>query len=186
MATMALLPLLLLLLLATVGAHAAAGPFVTDGDRVPPHSIRVTTLGSGSPDVRRHQARSKDARALMRLGEFLLNRIGTNCSACMQVASGFLIELGNGDKFIWDLGSGSYVRYACMHGMPLANPELQRAGVGCSHKAHALMHHCVQVNLVATGVPQAQLTKVFLSHLHSDHIADLASLVRPLCGMRMI
>ncbi len=26
-----------------------------------------------------------------------------------QVASGFLIELGNGDKFIFDLGSGSYV-----------------------------------------------------------------------------
>lgn len=36
----------------------------------------------------------------------------------MQVASGFLIELGNGDKFIWDLGSGSYVRYDRMHGMP--------------------------------------------------------------------
>lgn len=138
---MAVLPLLLLL--ASVGAHAAAGPFVTDGDRVPPHSIRVTTLGSGSPDVRRHQARSKDARELMRLGEFLLNRIGTNCSACMQVASGFLIELGNGDKFIWDLGSGSYVRYACMHGMPLLNPELQRAGVGCSNEARALMHHCL-------------------------------------------
>lgn len=36
-----------------------------------------------------------------------------------------------------------------------------------------------QVNLVATGVPQSQVTKVFLSHLHSDHIADLASLVSP-------
>ncbi len=59
------------------------------------------------------------------------------------MASGFLIELGNGDKFIFDLGSGAYV------------------------------------NLVATGVPQAKLTKVFLSHLHSDHIADLASLVSP-------
>ena len=42
----------------------------------------------------------------------------------MQVASSFLIELGNGDKFIWDMGTGSYV------------------------------------NLIATGVPAAKLTKV--------------------------
>ncbi len=32
------------------------------------------------------------------------------------------------------------------------------------------------MNLRATGVSQADITKVFLSHLHSDHIADLASL----------
>lgn len=56
---------------------------------------RITTLGSGTPDVRRQ-----------------------------QVASSFLIELGNGDKFIWDMGTGSYV------------------------------------NLIATGVPAANLTKV--------------------------
>ena len=42
----------------------------------------------------------------------------------IQVASSFLIELGNGDKFIWDMGTGSYV------------------------------------NLIATGVPAAKLTKV--------------------------
>lgn len=57
-----------------------------------------------------------------------------------QVASGFLIQVGNGDNFIFDLGSGAYI------------------------------------NLLATGVPQSTLTRVFLSHLHSDHIADLASL----------
>lgn len=39
------------------------------------------------------------------------------------------------------------------------------------------LHAGSYLNLVATGVPQARLTKVFLSHLHSDHIADLASLV---------
>jgi ribonuclease Z len=56
------------------------------------------------------------------------------------VASSFLIELGNGDKFLFDMGTGSYV------------------------------------NLIATGVPAAKLDKVFLTHLHSDHHADLASL----------
>lgn len=55
------------------------GPWLFNGEPVPESSIRVTTLGSGTPDVR------KD-----------------------QVSSGFLLELGNGDKFIWDLGTGSY------------------------------------------------------------------------------
>lgn len=27
---------------------------------------------------------------------------------CEQVASSFLIEIGNGDKFLFDMGSGSY------------------------------------------------------------------------------
>ena len=30
-------------------------PFVYPGEEVPDDTIRVTTLGSGSPDVRRHQ-----------------------------------------------------------------------------------------------------------------------------------
>lgn len=55
------------------------GPWLLNGAPVPEQGIRITTLGSGTPDVR------KD-----------------------QVSSGFLLELGNGDKFIWDLGTGSY------------------------------------------------------------------------------
>jgi ribonuclease Z len=61
-------------------AAAATLPWVLPGDGVPKDTIRVTTLGSGTPDVRRQ-----------------------------QVASGFLIELGNGEKLIFDLGSGAYV-----------------------------------------------------------------------------
>ena len=34
-------------------------PFVYPGEEVPEDTIRVTTLGSGSPDVRRHQARMR-------------------------------------------------------------------------------------------------------------------------------
>lgn len=92
------------------GLTAKSTPWVySTDDAVPEDTIRITTLGSGTPDVRRH-----------------------------QVASSFLIEVGNGDKFLFDMGSGSYQ------------------------------------NLLATG--QYAIDKVFLSHLHSDHHADLASL----------
>lgn len=84
-----------LILLASVAAHAATAPWVLPGDGVPKGTIRITTLGSGTPDIRRH-----------------------------QVASGFLIELGEEEKLIFDLGSGAYL------------------------------------NLLSTGVPHAQLTKV--------------------------
>ncbi|DBA94973.1 TPA: hypothetical protein ACH3X1_002498 [Trebouxia sp. C0004] len=105
------LPTLLLSWWVTVAeAKVTEGPWMTNGAPLPMNGLRVTTLGSGTPDVR------KD-----------------------QVSSGFLLELGNGDKFIWDLGTGAYQ------------------------------------NLLATGIPAAQLTKVFLTHLHSDHIADLAT-----------
>ena len=60
-------------------ATVTEGSWVSNGEPVPQHGLRITTLGSGTPDVR------KD-----------------------QVSSGFLLELGNGDKFIWDLGTGSY------------------------------------------------------------------------------
>ncbi|KIY95387.1 ribonuclease Z [Monoraphidium neglectum] len=105
----------LLLLVALLARAAATGsPWVySDGAPVQSNTIRITTLGSGSPDVRKE-----------------------------QLASGFLVEVGNGeqDKFIFDLGTGAFI------------------------------------NLWATGVPLSTLTKVFLTHLHSDHHADLATL----------
>ena len=58
----------LLLLLAPTACHAASGPagragprphpYVYPGEEVPEDTIRVTTLGSGSPDVRRGQVRA--------------------------------------------------------------------------------------------------------------------------------
>lgn len=50
-----------------------------------PDEMRVTALGTGRPFVRRAQA---------------------NCS--------WLIELGNGDKFVWDFGSGSQVNFTAL------------------------------------------------------------------------
>lgn len=57
-----------------------------------------------------------------------------------QASACFLVELGNGDKFIFDLGTGAFQR------------------------------------LIALRIPMDYLDKVFLSHLHVDHAADLGAL----------
>ena len=50
---------LVVALLACLGGGAAAASWVySDGAPVPAGTLRVTTLGSGTPDVRRHQVRT--------------------------------------------------------------------------------------------------------------------------------
>lgn len=73
--------------------------------------VRVVACGTGMPDQRRAQA-----------------------SAC------FLFEFGNGDKMIFDIGSGS------------------------------------MRNINSLMIPAQYLTKVFISHLHTDHWGDLDAL----------
>jgi ribonuclease Z len=73
--------------------------------------IRVIACGTGMPAARRAQA-----------------------------ATCFLVETGNGDKFIFDIGSGS------------------------------------MANLAALMIPYQYLDKVFLTHLHTDHMGDIDSL----------
>ncbi len=73
--------------------------------------IRVIACGTGMPSARRGQA-----------------------------ATCFLVETGNGDKFIFDIGSGS------------------------------------MANLAALMIPYQYLDKVFLTHLHTDHMGDIDSL----------
>jgi ribonuclease Z len=73
--------------------------------------VRVIACGTGMPDQRRGQA-----------------------SAC------FVFEFGNGEKIIFDIGSGS------------------------------------MRNINALMIPAEYLTKVFISHLHTDHWADLNAL----------
>jgi ribonuclease Z len=70
--------------------------------------MRITALGTGTPNFRRSQA-----------------------------SASWLVELGNGDKFIFDIGTGSLA------------------------------------NLAALEIPYTYLDKVFISHLHVDHIGDL-------------
>ncbi len=76
-----------------------------------PNEMRVIACGTGMPTARPSQA-----------------------AAC------FLVELGNGNKFIFDVGTGSAERIAALQ------------------------------------IPYNYLDKVFLSHLHTDHFGDLASL----------
>ena len=75
------------------------------------NEVRVIACGTGMPDQRRGQA-----------------------SAC------FLFEFGNGEKLIFDLGSGS------------------------------------MRNISSLMIPYEYLTKIFLSHLHTDHWGDLAAI----------
>ena len=73
--------------------------------------IRLVALGTGMPAARRSQA-----------------------------ATCWLIELGNGDKFLFDIGTGA------------------------------------NANMAALMIPFDFLTKLFLSHLHTDHWGDLPGL----------
>jgi len=57
-----------------------------------------------------------------------------------QAAACFLVELGNGDKFVFDIGLGSAERISAMQ------------------------------------IPYDYLDKVFIGHLHADHIGDLDAL----------
>ena len=73
--------------------------------------MRVVSLGTGTPNFRHSQA-----------------------------SASWLVELGNGDKFLFDVGTGSLA------------------------------------NLAALEIPYTFLDKVFISHLHVDHIGDLDAL----------
>lgn len=77
-------------------------------EEIAPNEMRVVALGTGMPNARPKQA-----------------------------ASCFLVELGNGDKFLFDAGTGSAERLSAMK------------------------------------IPMDYIDKIFLGHLHSDHIGDL-------------
>ena len=57
-----------------------------------------------------------------------------------QAATCWLVELGNGDKFLFDIGTGS------------------------------------AANIGSLNIPYDDLDKVFMSHLHTDHMGDLDAL----------
>jgi len=84
------------------------GVYYPGTEALKPDEMRVIACGSGMPMPRLKQA-----------------------AAC------FLIELGNGDKFIFDMGTGSMER------------------------------------IYALGIPLDYIDKVFLTHLHMDHMGDL-------------
>ncbi|MEW6037631.1 MAG: guanitoxin biosynthesis MBL fold metallo-hydrolase GntH [Pseudomonadota bacterium] len=77
-------------------------------EELAPDEMRIIACGTGSPQARLKQA-----------------------AAC------FLVQLGNGDNLIFDMGAGSNER------------------------------------LVSLDIPTDQLDKVFIGHLHLDHVGDL-------------
>jgi len=111
-----------LLIAAAAGTALAAGGVVTDPTGVAPDryvyypgtealdkkEIRVTACGTGMPAARHSQA-----------------------------ATCFLVEFGNGEKLIFDIGTGS------------------------------------MANLAAYMIPMEYLDKIFLTHLHTDHMGDI-------------
>ena len=62
---------------------------------------------------------------------------GMPIPALSQAAACFLVELGNGDKFVFDMGTGATER------------------------------------LMSLGIPLDYINKVFIGHLHMDHMGDL-------------
>jgi ribonuclease Z len=65
---------------------------------------------------------------------------GMPTTRAKQAAACFLVELGNGDKFIFDIGSGSAERISSLQ------------------------------------IPYDYLDKIFVGHLHADHIGSLAEI----------
>ena len=117
--------LTLALLICFTNSIYAAGGEVTDPVGVAPDryvyypgteklatdEVRVIAAGTGMPDARRGQA-----------------------------AAAWLVEVGNGDKFLFDIGSGA------------------------------------MRNINSLMIPSQYLTKVFITHLHTDHWGDLDAL----------
>ena len=93
------------------GGTDARDHYFPNTERLASDEIRVISLGTGSPNFRKSQA-----------------------------SASWLVELGNGDKFLFDVGTGSLS------------------------------------NLAALEIPFDEIDKVFVSHLHVDHIGDLDSL----------
>lgn len=91
--------------------ETARDTYFPNTEELDPNEMRVIACGTGMPTARPKQA-----------------------AAC------FLVELGNGDKFLFDVGTGSAERISALQ------------------------------------IPYNYLDKVFVSHLHTDHFGDLASL----------
>jgi ribonuclease Z len=87
------------------------GSYYPGTEELAKDEMRVVSCGTGMPAARRGQA-----------------------------ATCWLVELGNGDKFLFDIGSGS------------------------------------AANLGSLNIPYDYLDKVFVSHLHQDHVGDMAAL----------
>ena len=92
-------------------SSTARASYFPNTEPLGPDEMRIISLGTGTPNFRRSQA-----------------------------SASWLVELGNGEKFLFDIGTGSLA------------------------------------NLASLEIPFTYLDKLFISHLHVDHIGDLDAL----------
>jgi ribonuclease Z len=95
----------------SIQAIAGRDVYYPGSEDLAPDEMRIIACGTGMPNARPKQA-----------------------AAC------FIVELGNGDKFVFDIGLGSAERISAMQ------------------------------------IPYDYLDKLFIGHLHADHIGDLDAL----------
>jgi len=117
-------------------ATTSGKPDVVDGENYPSGRIPQVIKNGKYPRTYfpNTEKLGKNEMRITAIGTGMPNQTPTNAAAC------FLVELGNGDVFLFDLGVGSTDR------------------------------------LSGLQLDYAKLDKVFASHLHTDHVGDLAAL----------
>jgi ribonuclease Z len=118
---------------AVLAAVAAAGAFGAGGLLGAPPAKATPGVTEGLPPFIPGTPLEPDQMRISFMGTSFLPRIAQQCNSVF-------VELGNGDNFVFDYGSGVSSKY------------------------------------VAMGVPYSKQTRVFLTHLHGDHMSDLVTL----------
>lgn len=126
----------LLLFFVLMSAHSSAKLNNVDGVNYPSGRIPQKIINNQYPHTYfpNTEKLGQDEMRITALGTGMPIQSPSNRS------SSYMVELGNGDSFLFDLGTGSTDR------------------------------------LSGLEVDYAKLDKIFVSHLHSDHISDLAAL----------
>ncbi len=127
-ATTTILTSLLILALPALTGMTPATSAQDEGDNSPAEVASRDTYFPGTEEL------APDEMRIIACGTGMPNARPRQAAAC------FLVELGNGDKFIFDIGLGSAERIAALQ------------------------------------IPYDRLDKLFLGHLHADHIGDLDAL----------
>ncbi|UCB54884.1 MAG: MBL fold metallo-hydrolase [Thiotrichales bacterium] len=119
-----------------MSTNSLAKPDKVDGLNVPSGRIPQEIKNNRYPRTYypNTEKLGKDEMRITALGTGMPNQSPSN------VAASFLVELGNGDSFMFDLGTGATDRLAGLE------------------------------------VDYSKLDKVFASHLHTDHVGDIAAL----------
>lgn len=128
----------------TAGALMAGGALMGADSQLPVGRPRKNcALNDGSnDDIRRHLQESFFVPGEeLAVNEMRISFMGTAFSPRVgQACNSVFIELGTGECFVFDCGSGVVTKY------------------------------------IALGVPYSKMNRIFLTHLHGDHMSDLTTI----------